>query len=91
MNGPDRWRAEVERRARRRREAERARNRWIEQTAYLGMLGLLFILPVIAGLYLGVWLDERSQNYSLTWTLTLLALGLLIGVLNVYLFMRARR
>ncbi len=81
-------RKQVERQAQRMQKAERERPTLLGQTVYLGTLGLLFVLPVIAGAYLGQWLDDRSAGYSIGWTLGLMLLGLVIGLFNVYLFIR---
>lgn len=53
-----------------------------------GTLGLLFVLPVVAGAYLGRWLDEMAHGYSVRWTVNLLLLGLCAGAFNVYAFLR---
>ena len=52
------------------------------------LLGLLFVLPVIGGAYLGQWLDSLAPEYSTRWTLSLILLGIMVGALNVYLFIR---
>ena len=48
------------------------------------------MLPVVAGAYLGQWLDGMSPGYSMRWTLSLLFLGLVIGAFNVYFLIRSR-
>lgn len=72
------------------RQAERDRPTLLAQTTYIGTLGLLLVLPVIAGAYLGRWLDGMMAGYSLRWTLSLIFLGLVVGCVNVYLFVRER-
>jgi ATP synthase protein I len=57
---------------------------------YGGTLGLLFILPVIAGAYLGRWLDTLSAGYSVRWTISLILLGLAVGAYNVMRLLRGR-
>lgn len=79
---------EVERQAKRMRKAEQEKSTIIGQTIYLGTLGLVFVLPVIAGAYLGRWLDGMADGYSLRWTLSLIILGVFIGGLNVYFLLR---
>ena len=83
-------RRRVERDARRMRKAEREREGLLVQTVYLGTLGLVFVLPIVAGAYLGHWLDTLSDGYSMRWTLSLLFLGLAIGAFNVYFLIRSR-
>jgi len=78
----------LEKLARRRRKAENERSSLLAQTVYLGTLGLLFVLPVIAGAYLGAWIDGQVSGYSIRWTVSLILLGVFIGAMNVYLFIR---
>lgn len=70
------------------KKAEQDRPTLIGQTIYIGTLGLLFVIPVIAGAYLGQWLDSLATGYSMRWTLSLIFLGVVIGALNVYLFIK---
>jgi ATP synthase protein I len=88
MTQADELRKQVERQARRMKKAERERPTLIGQTVYIGTLGLLFVLPVVAGAYLGHWLDEQAAAYSIRWTLSLILLGVFIGGFNVWLFIR---
>jgi ATP synthase protein I len=88
MPQPDELRKQVERQAKRMEKAERDRPTLIGQTVYVGTLGLLFVLPVIGGAYLGQWLDSLATGYSTRWTLSLILLGIIVGALNVYLFIR---
>jgi ATP synthase protein I len=80
----------VEQQAQRMKRAERERPTVLAQTVYLGSLGLMFILPVVAGAYLGHWLDEKLMGYSMRWTLSLLFLGVFIGGFNVYWLIRSQ-
>lgn len=84
----DDLRKQVERQARRMKKAERERPTLIGQTVFIGTLGLLFVLPVIGGAYLGQWLDSQATGYSIRWTMSLLLVGVFVGALNVYLFIR---
>ena len=70
------------------KKAERDRPTLLAQTTYIGTLGLLFVLPVVAGAYLGRWLDSLMAGYSLRWTLSMIFLGLVVGGVNVYLYVR---
>jgi len=54
-----------------------------------GTVGLLMVVPLVLGAYLGHWLDERSAGYSVRWTLNLILLGLIVGAANVILFFRS--
>lgn len=86
----DNLETEIERQARRMRKAEEERPTLVGQTVYIGTLGLLIVLPVIAGAYLGHWLDGLADGYSIRWTMSLILLGVFIGAMNVYLFIRER-
>ncbi len=44
----------------------------------------LFVLPVVAGAYLGDWLDSHLRGYSVHWTITLIVVGVFVGAVNVY-------
>ncbi len=81
-------RNQVERQAQRMKKAERERPTLIGQTVYVGTLGLLFVLPVIGGAYLGKWLDSLVAGYSVRWTVSLILLGVVVGALNSYLFIK---
>lgn len=70
------------------KKAEQERPTLIGQTVYIGTLGLLFVLPVIGGAYLGQWLDSLAAGYSIRWTMSLILVGVAVGALNVYLFIR---
>jgi len=78
----------VEQQAERMHKAEDERPTLIAQTVYLGTLGLLFVLPVVGGAYLGRWLDTLAAGYSTRWTVSLILVGIGVGVFNVYLFIR---
>jgi ATP synthase protein I len=88
VNQYERLRKQVERQARRMKQADRDRPTLLAQTAYIGTLGLLFVLPVVAGAYLGRWLDGLAAGYSIRWTLSMIFLGVIIGAFNVYIFIR---
>lgn len=84
----DDLRKQVERQARRMKKAERERPTLISQTVYIGTLGLLFVLPMVGGAYLGHWLDTLAAGYSTRWTISLIVVGVMVGALNVYLFIK---
>jgi len=88
MSTNEQLRKRVEQQARRMKQAEKDRPTLISQTVYMGTLGLVFVLPVVGGAYLGRWLDGLVEGYSVRWTLSMLFLGIIIGAANVYLFIR---
>lgn len=84
----DRLRKAVEKQVARQKKAEEERPTLLGQTVYVGTLGLLLVLPVIGGAYLGVWLDDKLAGYSVRWTISLILVGIFVGAVNVYLFVR---
>jgi ATP synthase protein I len=58
------------------------------QSIFIGTLGLVLVLPIIGGVYLGYWLDSLMAGYSSRWTLSLLFVGIIVGVLNVYFLIK---
>ena len=84
----DKLRNKVAGQVRRMQRADRDNPTLLAQTVYVGTLGLLFVLPVVAGAYLGRWLDSLLEGYSMHWTLSLIIVGVVIGGFNAYLFVK---
>lgn len=84
MKSENQLKDEVAKQIRRMQQAERDRPTLLRQTVYLGTLGLLFVVPVIVGAYVGRWLDSLSAGYSMRWTLSLIVLGVGVGAVSVY-------
>jgi len=81
-------RKSVEKQVKRMQRAEQERPTLLAQSVYMGTLTLLFVLPVIFGAYLGNWLDDMAQGYSMRWTIGLIVAGLVIGLANVYMYIQ---
>ena len=81
-------RKSVEQQIKRMQRAEKERPTMLAQSVFMGTLSLLFVLPVIVGAYLGNWLDDQSESYSVHWTIGLIVAGLVVGMINVYLYVR---
>lgn len=78
----------VDRQAERLRRAKLEQPTLLAQTRFVGTIGVLFILPVVAGAYFGRWLDARLPGYEVHWTVSMIFLGIVIGAWNVYWFAR---
>ena len=76
--------------AKRMKKAEQESHTVLAYTTYIGTLGLVFVLPVIGGAYLGRWLDSLIEGYSIRWTISMLFLGIIIGAMNVYFLVRTK-
>jgi len=79
---------EVERKAERKLRARReeARTAWF----WLGMFGLVgwsIAIPTLIGVALGVWIDRRWPGPA-SWTLTLLIMGVAVGCLNAWYWIK---
>lgn len=88
MNDYDKLRKSVEKQVARMKQAEEERPTLLAQSVYMGTIALLFLAPVVGGAYLGNWLDERAAGYSVHWTVGLIVLGLIVGAVNVFLYIR---
>ena len=84
MDNQHKLQQQVERQARRMKQAEQDRPTLIGQTIYVGTLGLMFVLPVVGGAYLGRWIDGMASGYSIRWTISLILIGVFVGMFNVY-------
>lgn len=84
----DKLEMQIEKDVQRLERAEKEHPTVLAQTAYVGVLGLLIVLPVVGGAYLGQWIDSHFEGYSMRWTLSFIFLGIVIGAVNVYYFIR---
>ncbi len=88
MDHKQRLQRQVDNQVKRIKKARKEQSSILAQTLYLGTLGLVLVLPIIGGAYLGAWLDGKADGYSMSWTLNLLLLGVFIGAFNVYLLIK---
>ncbi|MDI1293459.1 MAG: AtpZ/AtpI family protein [Methylobacter sp.] len=88
MNTQQRLKKKIESQIKRIKKAEHDRPNLLSQTVYIGTLGLVMVLPVIGGVYLGRWLDGMMAGYSMRWTLSLLFTGLVVGIFNVFFLIK---
>lgn len=59
----------------------------------LGMFGLIgwsIAIPTLLGIFAGIWLDNRLHD-RISWTLTLLFVGIFIGCLNAWYWLSKER
>lgn len=73
--------------ARKAQRMEEARKRHRDSPWYgLGMFGLVgwsVAVPTVAGIALGIWIDDRWPG-EVSWTLTLLVGGAILGAVNAW-------
>lgn len=84
MMNPLKLKNHIEQQIKRIKKAEKERPTLLLHTMYIGTLGLVMVLPIVAGAYLGYWLDSLVEGYSSRWTLSLLFAGVVFGAFNVY-------
>ena len=73
------------------------RERWLREgdmsvgrrLAQIGVLGWIFVVPTLAGLFLGRWLDVRFAT-GIFWSAPLMVTGLCIGGWTAWKWMNAR-
>ncbi|MFT4620460.1 MAG: ATP synthase protein I [Sulfitobacter sp.] len=79
------------------RLARARRDRWQQQgdlsigrrLAQIGVLGWIFVMPTLVGLFFGRWLDARYSS-GLFWSAPLMLIGLCIGGWTAWKWMNAR-
>lgn len=90
MTQRDDFKDSVQRDSERQKKAEQNRAGLFGFLLHGGTLGLLLVLPMVAGAYLGRWLDSLSEAYETRWTVSLIILGIAAGVWNVVWYVRRR-
>jgi ATP synthase protein I len=88
MNDQKNLKNKIDKQVKRIKKADQDRPDLLSQSVNLSSLVLVMLLPIIAGLYLGHWLDGMMEGYSMHWTLSLLFVGIVIGVFNVYFLIK---
>lgn len=78
----------IENQVKRIKQAQREKPTLISQTTYITTLGLVMVLPIVGGAYLGNWIDGLMAGYSIRWTITLLLGGVVMGFFNVYFLIK---
>ena len=88
MNRQQQLKKRIDTQIERMNQAEKDRPNLLSQTVYIGTLGLVMVLPIVGGAYLGHWLDGLVAGYSMRWTLSLLFSGVVVGFFNVYFLIK---
>lgn len=74
----------AQRMQRARREKERPVWFWL---GMFGLIGWSIAIPTLIGIALGVWIDQHWPT-PISWTLTLLTTGVIIGCLNAWYWIK---
>jgi len=85
----ERFRNDVARKAERRQRAreEGERSIWFSLGLF-GLVGWSVAIPTLLGLAAGVWLDHALRVGRVSWTLTLLVVGAVLGCLNAWYWVK---
>jgi ATP synthase protein I len=79
------------------RQHRARRERWLRdgdisvgrRLAQIGVLGWIFVVPTLAGLFFGRWLDARFET-GIFWSAPMMLAGLCIGGWTAWKWMNAR-
>jgi ATP synthase protein I len=73
----------VEKKEKRRIKAGDHRPEFWSGAAIFGLIGWSVVMPMLAGIALGIWIDRKFPGKH-SWTLTLLIAGLALGCFNAW-------
>lgn len=90
MKHNDDFRASVEHDSEQQNQAEQHPAGLLGFLFYGGTLGLILVIPMIAGAYLGSWLDSLSEGFETRWTVSFIIIGIVCGIWNVIWYIRGR-
>jgi ATP synthase protein I len=51
---------------------------------FIGSVGVMFVVPVIVGAYVGWVIDGKYKTEGVSWTLTFILVGIMVGAYSVY-------
>ncbi len=81
-----RFSEKVEKSAEKLVKARKEKSRFWHYAQMLGVGGWLFVIPVVAGAYLGRYMDGKLGG-EISWTITFIIIGIAVGIYNVWYFL----
>lgn len=60
----------------------RSKRQYVYRAALLTVYGFQVAIPVVVGIFLGLFLDKHYPSERIVWTLNLILIGFLIGLYN---------
>ena len=66
-------------------QAKKLRTVWFGLGTF-GLVGWSVAIPTVIGASIGVWLDSNYPSEHLSWTLTLLTVGVVLGCWNAWMW-----
>ena len=80
----------VKQEAQRIKQAEKHKHSLLIYSSFAGVLGMVLVLPIVGGAYLGRWLDSFNSGFTISWTISLIFVGVIIGAVNVYYLIQGK-
>jgi ATP synthase protein I len=74
---------DIEKSAKELMKARKEKTFW-HYASFIGVGGWLFVIPIVAGAYLGRYLDKKLGGIS--WTITFIIIGIAVGIYNFWYF-----
>jgi len=71
-------------------QAEKNKRSLLAYSSFVGVLGTVLVLPIVAGAYLGRWLDSFDTGFSISWTISFIFIGVVVGVVNTYYLIKGK-
>jgi len=83
---------QVQKKTERRRwaKSQEKRNVWFGFGMF-GLIGWSVAIPTVLGIALGIWLDRSLPVGQISWTLSLLLVGIILGCLNAWRWVNRER
>jgi ATP synthase protein I len=86
--GKEKFSEEIEKSTKELMKARKEKTFW-HYASIIGVGGWLFVIPIIAGAYLGRYLDKRFVG-GISWTITFIIIGIAAGIYNFWFFYMRR-
>lgn len=66
-------------------KARREKSSFWHYAYIIGVGGWLFVIPIVAGAYIGRYLDKKTEG-GISWAITFIIIGIAIGIYNIWYF-----
>jgi len=80
----------VKQEAQRIKQAEKHKHSLLIYSSFVGVLGMVLVLPIVGGAYLGRWLDSFNSGFNISWTISLIFVGVIVGAVAVYYLIQGK-
>jgi len=89
---PPRLEEQVQKKAQRRHwaQSQGRRSVWFGFGMF-GLIGWAVAMPTVLGIALGIWLDRHWPAGNISWTISLLFVGIILGCINAWRWVNRER